>query len=229
MISWITRSLRSLRETLEFGDTPRQLAMGIALGLVIGLVPKGNLLCVGLCLIGLSTRVNLGATMISAILFSMVSPLADPLTHRIGLSMLTWELLQPIYGGLYKIPFFPWTGFNNTVVLGALTLGVLLFLPTYWISHRILERTKPADYQRKVLAPTTARSYMATGKPVRIDDRETFQPTIAMAEPANVESLAAEQAEYEAAAQRRVETSHGAAPIAPAHFGTTTDTTSATH
>ena len=221
MIAWLSRPLRSLRDTLEFGDTPRQIALGIALGMVIGLVPKGNLMCVLLCLGALSIRVNLGATMISAVAFSLLSPMADALTHRIGLKLLTWDMLRPAFDMMYDLPLVPWTAFNNTVVLGSFALGTMMFLPTYWISKRVLEATddrkatrrQPAPVREATATATVSRTYVATTNPIRIDDsREVFQPTIAMAEPASADELA-EQAEQEEQAEQtgrktRIESPH---------------------
>ena len=211
--AWLSRPLRSLRQALEFGDTPRQLALGVALGVVLGLVPKGNLLCVGLCLLALATRVNLGMTMVAAVVFSLLSPLADPLTHRIGLTLLTWGVMQPVWDVLYNVPLAPWTGFNNTVVLGSLALGLGLLLPTYWVAKHFFERTELRPLRRPTPLPGV-RTYVAATGPVRIDDAErAFQPSIAMAEPADEQQL-----ESDRGARRRVEPAHPrpAVPVFPA-------------
>lgn len=209
--AWLARPLRSLRDALEFGDTSRQLALGLALGVVLGLVPKGNLLCVGLCLVALATRVNLGMTMISAVVFSLLSPLADPLTHRIGLALLTWDLLRPVWDVAYGLPLAAWTAFNNTVVLGSLTLGLGLLLPTYWVAKFAFERTGPTAPRRLRPIPSF-RSYVASTGPIRIDGaNEAFQPRLAMAEPqgeADLEDLKR---------GRRIEPAHPhvSAPVLP--------------
>ncbi|MCA9175837.1 MAG: TIGR03546 family protein [Planctomycetales bacterium] len=214
IVAWLSKTLRSLRDALEFGDSSRQLALGIALGMVIGLVPKGNLLCVLLCLATLSTRVNLGTTMISAVVFSLLSPLADPLTHRIGLQVLTWEFAKPMFDVLYNLPIAPWTAFNNTVVLGSLLLGLTLLLPTYWIAKVCLEATADAPARVRTrsatVTATASRTYVATTTPLRVDGNQTFHPTIAMAEPADEEQLAKEHAVEEAATSRRIEPAHNA-------------------
>ena len=225
MTSWLSQPIRSLRETMEFGDTPKQLAMGIALGLVIGLVPKGNFMCIGLCLLAVSTRVNLGTTMLAAIVFSLVSPFADPLTHRIGLKLLTWELAQPVYDILYGIPFVAWTAFNDTVVMGSLALGLSLSLPTYWLSKRYFERSGAAILgHARSLSPTASRSYVASTSPLRVDAEYAFESSLAMAAPTDLEEIGHDEqpAAAEGAvgpsgptATRRLETAHRApAPLA---------------
>lgn len=220
MTSWLSRPIRSLRETMKFGDTPQQLALGVALGLVIGLVPKGNFMCVGLCLIAVSTRVNLGATMLSAVVFSLASPLLDPLTHRIGLKLLTWELLQPVYAVLYSVPFVAWTAFNDTVVIGSLLLGLGASAPTYWIAKRSFTHSaERAAARRPLAASTSSHSYVAATSPLAMaESEEAFQANVAMAAPANLDDLE-ESRDPESSARpdatRRLESAHGApAPLA---------------
>ncbi len=45
------RPIRFLIQGIAGADTPRQLALGFAIGMVIGLVPKGNLTAVALSMI----------------------------------------------------------------------------------------------------------------------------------------------------------------------------------
>jgi len=111
--------------------------------MLIGLVPKGNLTAGLLMVILLGTRVNLGAGTLSAILFSWVGAVADPLTHRIGEALLTNRSLQPTWAYIYDLPLMPWTGFNNTVVLGSLLFGLWLFYPVYRLSELAFERCQP--------------------------------------------------------------------------------------
>jgi len=132
-------------------DTPRQLAMGLAIGMVIGLVPKGNLTAVALSMILLGTRVNLATGMLGALLFSCIAGWTDPLAHRIGGSLLTHQPLQPLFAWFHNLPLAPWTALDNTVVFGSLTLGVWLFLPVYHFSHLAIEKVQPrlADYLKR--------------------------------------------------------------------------------
>jgi uncharacterized protein (TIGR03546 family) len=110
------------------------------LGLVLGLLPKGNLLAVSVSLLILGTRVNLPAAMLSALAFSLVGVHLDSLTHPFGWVLLRHETLQPAWTFLYRLPLVPWTSFNNTVVLGSFTLGLTLFYPTYVLSHAVFQR-----------------------------------------------------------------------------------------
>jgi uncharacterized protein (TIGR03546 family) len=116
-------------------DSPSQLAAGFTLGMIIGLVPKGNLIAMSLCVLLFSLRVNKGMALSAAVLFSMLSPLADAFSHKLGHALLSTESLQSSYALAFGLPLGPWLGFHNTVLAGSLTLGLYIAYPVYWISH----------------------------------------------------------------------------------------------
>lgn len=131
MLSFCLRPLRFFARALVDQDTPRQLALGFALGMLAGLVPKGNLIAVGLMLIICGSKVNLGTAALGTFLFSWVGLLTDPMSHEIGIWLLTHESLQAFWTSLYNLPIVPWTRFNNTIVLGSLVIGLLMLYPVY--------------------------------------------------------------------------------------------------
>lgn len=139
----LLRPIRFLAKALTAESTSRQLALGLAMGVVIGLVPKGNLIAVLLTTMLCASKVNLGAGMLTAFLCSWLGPLVDPLTHRIGLSLLTSRPLQPMWTAFADAPLAAWTRFNNTVVLGSLVLGAALFYPAYRSSQPLFARYAP--------------------------------------------------------------------------------------
>ena len=117
-------------------DSPGQLALGVSLGLVVGLLPKDSLLPYVIGAIALLTHANLLTLIASTLFFSWIGPAADPLTHRIGGWLLTIDSLESVWAWLYQIPLMPWTRFENTVVMGSLTLGVLSSFPVYSLSKQ---------------------------------------------------------------------------------------------
>ncbi|MFC1597421.1 TIGR03546 family protein [Planctomycetota bacterium] len=143
MLFRFVRPLRLLARAFTAAGSPRQLALGLALGMLIGLVPKGNLTAGILMVVLLGTQVNLGVGTLSAVLFTWVGGLADPLTHRIGEALLTHRSLEPTWACLHDLPMVPWTGLNNTVVLGSLLLGLWLFYPAYRLSEFVFEHYQP--------------------------------------------------------------------------------------
>ena len=144
---WL-RPFRFLAKALTSEVTPRRMALGCALGLWVGLVPKGNLTGIALMMVLGTLRVNLGAGLLTAFVFSWIGSLTDPLTDRIGGLMLSAEWLRPLWTAMYDTPLLPWTGFNNSVVLGSFLLGMLLLYPCYRLTEPLFARYTPDIAER---------------------------------------------------------------------------------
>ncbi len=167
MLLRLLRPLRVLTRLFTAAGTPRELALGLAVGMLIGLVPKGNLTALTLTVLLLASRVNLGSGMIGATVFSWVGMLVDPLSHRIGEALLASPSLRPAWTFLYELPAGPWIGFNNTVVLGSLLLGLWLFYPVYRLSEPAFAYAQPrvADWlSRFRIEGLLARAEMLAGR-----------------------------------------------------------------
>lgn len=131
---WLIRQILFLRNAIIARDSAKQLAAGFACGIVLGLLPKGNLLAILVATLICSTRVSLGTAMVSALLFSLIGYFSDPLTDRMGQAFLSYPAFVPFWTMIYRWPLVPWTSFNNTVVMGSLVLGLLLWCPAYWFA-----------------------------------------------------------------------------------------------
>lgn len=179
MLLWLLRNLLYLRTAIKSTDTPRMLAVSVAMGMVLGMVPKGNLLAVALVMVILAFRVNVAVAMVSALAFSLIGPLTDPLTHRLGHWVLTRPALWPHWAQLYELPLAPWTRFNNTVVMGSILLGAGLFYPSYRASLPVFERRAARTRGR------TAGPEAATTQPVAVTTQEvaTTHPAVATPRP----------------------------------------------
>ena len=140
---FIWRTICTVFKGLTNETSHKQLALGFAFGMLIGLVPKGNLTALLLMNGLLLLKVNLLTGVFSTLLFSFVGVVVDPLSHRIGLALLRSKTLEPLWTSLYDVPLVPWTRFNNTIVLGSLVLGVILTYPTYRLSKPLFARYVP--------------------------------------------------------------------------------------
>lgn len=145
---FFVRSLRLLARALVAESTHKQIAAGIALGMIVGLVPKGNLLSLVLLSIVSSLRISLPAVFFSAFLFSWFAVLLDPLTDRIGEAVLTESSLTPFWIWLYDHPLVPWTQFNNTIVMGSLIVGLIASYPVYRLMLPLVEKYGPSVSSR---------------------------------------------------------------------------------
>ena len=144
----ILKSARMLTKAFVSSPSPRRMAAGIALGVAVGLVPKGNLLAVGLMTLMCCVNVNVAAGLLTAVLVSLVSFAGDPLFHGVGRFLLTSDHLQPAWVSLSSQPFVAWTDFNNTVVLGSFVVGVVAIVPIYFLVLPVCRRVVPVISER---------------------------------------------------------------------------------
>ena len=143
MISFILYPLRQAVQALVANDSPRQLALGFTLGMMLGMVPKGNLIAGTLAVLLCALRVNKPAGLVAVAIFSAVSPLCDGVTHKIGSKLLHHPGLQEFYAWLYDVPLGPFIGFHNTVTIGALLLACYVSYPCYYGSLQAFQRFGP--------------------------------------------------------------------------------------
>jgi uncharacterized protein (TIGR03546 family) len=125
--TWIAKLVAALNTNVR----PRQIAAGISLGLMLALIPKANLLWVILFIITFFLKINQAITFIFMAIFDLIALFLDPLLHLLGYFILTLPPLQEFFTMLYNIPLLYLSKFNNTVVMGGLAAGIVLFVPAY--------------------------------------------------------------------------------------------------
>lgn len=148
MIAVLLSPVRQLVELMLGHESDRQIAAGAAIGAIVGLLPKDNLIAASLLFLLFSLRVNRSAGLMSLAVFAALSPLADGLMHRLGSRVLAIESMQPHYAWLYDQPLGPWIGFNNTVVVGALLVGLYIAYPVFAIVELACARLRPTIVKR---------------------------------------------------------------------------------
>ena len=144
----LLRPLRLLVDALTADASPRRLAAGFALGMLAGLVPKGNLTAAALLAAIAALKVNLAAVAASTLLFSFLGFWLDPWSDRLGDWALCHDAMQPIWTWMANAPILPWTAFNNTVVLGSLIIGLALVYPIYRLASWPAIRYLPCIQER---------------------------------------------------------------------------------
>ena len=116
-------------------NSPHELALGIAFGVLIGLMPKDSAIPWLLALTFLLGRGNILCVIVSAIAFSIVGPWIDVWSDRMGEAVLSIKSLQTTYASWMDLPWVAWTRFNNTVVTGSLVIGLIAWIPVYLASQ----------------------------------------------------------------------------------------------
>ena len=128
--------LRNVIVALTGQTAPSELAGAVAMGMLIAFVPKANLIAQILFLLLILMKVNFALAAASTAVFLPLTPLTDRIADKIGYALLTQDGLQGLWTALYNQPIVPWTNFNNTLVIGNLVLGLLLYIPMYLLAKR---------------------------------------------------------------------------------------------
>ena len=148
MISFIAKLLVALNSN----SRPGELASGIAFGLLLAFIPAGNLLWVAVFIIAFFIKHNIASLLLSMGLFRLFIPIFDPLLDRLGGVILELPVFQDFFTALYNIPFLSYSNFNNTVVMGGFLLGIVLWLPVFFLFVVLIK------IYRKKIAPKVVNS-----------------------------------------------------------------------
>ncbi len=127
MIKTLARVLVALNTNVR----KEYIASGFAWGLLLALVPAGNLAWILLFFISFFLKNNQAFQLLTIALLKIVLPLAAPLLDALGYAILTAGALQGALTALYNLPIAPLTRFNNTLVIGGLVAGLVLWLPAF--------------------------------------------------------------------------------------------------
>lgn len=134
---FLVKQLLALFKLLNSETGTNQIAAGIALGFILGQSPMLSLQAFLVFFLIFFFRIQMGAAFLSAAFFKLIGLALVPIYAQIGEVVLTQASLEGIFTTLYNMPLIPLTRFNNTVVMGAGILGILLF-PVIFILAKIL-------------------------------------------------------------------------------------------
>ena len=126
-VKWIA----SLIVAVNANNRTGEIAAGVSFALLLALVPSGNLLWFTVFVITFLLKINLAGELLFLALFKLLVPLADGLLHRLGVLVLTQPILAGGFTYAYNLPVLPLSRFNNTVVMGGLVAGLLLWIPVF--------------------------------------------------------------------------------------------------
>lgn len=148
IITWIAKIIASLNANRR----PGEIGAGVAMGILLVLMPGRNLLWILIFLATVFLKLNLGVELLILAVLKPLAPLADPWLHSFGLTVLTTGGLQEFFTTLYNVPLLPFTRFNNTVVMGGLLAGIVAWLPVFFLTGLLVR------LYRKQIHPRLAES-----------------------------------------------------------------------
>jgi uncharacterized protein (TIGR03546 family) len=143
----LLRLLFKLVKTLNSETDPGQISLALCFALLAGLPPFLSLHNILVLLLVLVLRVNISMFIFGTVFFSGVAYLADPILSRIGYAVLTTPSLEGLWTSLYNNSFMRVENFNNSIVMGALVVAFVSFIPGYFIFNMLIRK-----YRDHVLA-----------------------------------------------------------------------------
>lgn len=126
------RLIGKFLKLLNSETSPWQLAAGVCFGMLVGFSPLMVWHNLALFLLVCLLRVNLGMFFLSFGIFQILAFALDPLFDRLGYFVLVdLEALRPFWIQIATTPGLPLLRWNNTIVIGSLSFGVMLFVPVF--------------------------------------------------------------------------------------------------
>ncbi len=129
----LLKQLFSFFKLLNSDTGTNQLAAGLAAGLILGFAPILSLQALLVLVLCFFFRIQLGAAFLSAFFFKFIAFIFDPLTDRLGRTVLESESLRPLFITMYNLPFVPLTRFNNSITMGSALVSFILVVPLFFV------------------------------------------------------------------------------------------------
>jgi len=134
MLSKIVKLLKAFNANVN----PGEIAHALAFGVLLGFLPKDNILWYLIFIFVLFIRINKPMYLLMTLLFSALAAAFDPMFDSIGCWICQIECVREAGIALYQIPFMAFTHLGNSVVMGALVCGIVLYLPMYGLGRLIV-------------------------------------------------------------------------------------------
>ena len=130
----------SISQNLRSFDSSRQLALGLAMGVLIGLLPKDNLVFAGLlvCLIASGASLLTGA--VAGFIVTFAAATTEPWAIQVGELLFQRDWIVAGISDFMQMPVAPWTRLDDSLVAGELVIGITMFLPIYLVSYYVFEK-----------------------------------------------------------------------------------------
>ncbi|RYZ76828.1 MAG: TIGR03546 family protein [Proteobacteria bacterium] len=122
--------------------------------LILGFAPVFSLQTVFVIFILFFFRIQIGAATLAAFFFKFIAWILDPAFHYVGSEVLELEALNGLFTTMYNMPIVPLTRFYNSIVMGSGLVSIILAVPTYFLSKKLIIK-----YREKVVARYQATKF----------------------------------------------------------------------
>ncbi len=127
-----------LIHALSSNTSPGEIAHAFSCGILLGFMPKDNLMWYILFILILFLRIQRSVLTVSIFVGALLTGILDPYFDDLGTYILTQKQLIPYYYKLLNIPFVAFTKFHNTIVMGSLVVGLLVYIPCCVVARLLI-------------------------------------------------------------------------------------------
>jgi uncharacterized protein (TIGR03546 family) len=134
-LKWVTKFLAGINANTR----PGEIAAGIAFGFLLALQPGMTIVRIVILAFAFMLKINMPALFLSLFLFALGSPVLDIPSDSLGGFILGLPALHEFFTVLYNMPLVPYTRFNDTLVAGGLALGIIAWLPLFFLFKALVK------------------------------------------------------------------------------------------
>jgi len=134
------RQIIKVIKALNSNARPWQLSLGVSFGAVIGLTPLTSLHNLVLLFLALIINMNIGIMILSAIVFSGIAYILDPVFHTVGLAILKSSSLATFWESVFSCPIALVANLNNSIVMGSLVISILFSVPLFFLFNLFVKK-----------------------------------------------------------------------------------------
>ncbi|MEA1986240.1 MAG: TIGR03546 family protein [Candidatus Marinimicrobia bacterium] len=129
----ILKYIIKIFKILASETSPNQIAIGFALGMVLGLTPFLTVHNFIIIILLLLFQVNIATALFGMAIFSGIAYLLDPAFHNFGYYLLVeLESMNEFWITLYNMPIVALSKYNNTIVMGSFVIALIALIPMFF-------------------------------------------------------------------------------------------------
>lgn len=144
----ILKQIFNLLKLLNSDTGEKSIALGFALGMILGFAPFFSLQTILVIIILFIFKIQFGAAICASFFFAIFAFILDPVFHSVGIIFLEMNSLKGIYELLYSMPIIPFTKFYNSIVMGSMVVSILLVPVVYLLSVKMIVKYRTSVVQR---------------------------------------------------------------------------------
>ncbi len=132
-----------------------QMALAVSLGLLLGLIPKANLLAAMLGLVILLLPVHTLLAFGTCCLASCCAAIAAEAQNHLGNLLLAHPKTQFLWESIDSTAWLPWMGLTNSAVLGGFSIGLAAGYPIFLAAYALLRSAELRCKRTNLVLETT--------------------------------------------------------------------------